>query len=262
MTIYNNILSFPALKWRLPIIIFIIGIPFNRYTIVLNIVPKPFNILLPLLMFKSGYYYSYCKAKSHIKNCNIIDNNTYIWKKNSYKIASHYIQYTRWVYRELLFLSPIIPFSRFARKIAIINCVGLGIGIHSLYFITNYQLLRELGDIFFINELKLNKPSFCTLIFCDSFIHLLPWILCHIYFNDLIFLSKTINKLSILISIITGCSHISWGYLLIKQWDVSPLYKEYNEYPFTSKTKYNNCKIKLGWILIFLSHIIGGILYS
>lgn len=260
----TNIYSTSVLKWSIPVVISIIGIPFSKYIKWLNIIilPEPFNILIPIVAFETGYYYSYYKAKSHIQNCIIIDNNTYIWKKNCYKNASHYIQYTRWVYRELLFLAPIIPFSRFARKIAIINCVGLGLGIHSLYFLTNYKLLRELGDIFFIHELKLPSPPFYILIFCDGFIHLLPWFLCHIYFKELVFLSNTICKYSIVFSIITGLSHINWCYLLIKQWDASPLYKEYNEYSFITKTKYNINMIRVGWTLIFFSHIIGGLLYS
>tara|TARA_Y100000748_G_scaffold304169_1_gene312229 strand:+ start:9804 stop:10673 length:870 start_codon:yes stop_codon:yes gene_type:complete len=257
----DKINQLAATKWIWPMSILIGMIPFRRLLPLYNIRQLR---LTPFIVFIISYIYNYYKAYPCIKWCKIdkTDASKFTWDKNCYCKSAQNIQYTRWVYREIMFLMPLLPFSRLARRIATINSVGLGVGIHCLYAGTNYKLLRELGDIFFINEIGWKRQPLYILLSADAVIHLLPWMLCHLYFRDLHFLSARVRRSSIFIGMMTGISHCSWCYLLTNQWNVEPLYKEKDNYSFIVKTKYTPTTIQLGWVSIFASHMFGAILYN
>ena len=167
-------------------------------------------------------------------------------------------RYTQWAYLQLLLLLPVLPFSSAARKIAVVNSLGLGLGIHCFYAVTNYRLLRFLGD----RVLGLGW-SFWSLLVGDFIVHFGPWMLLQaalvffdcdeaLQFSSLLRWPTTMPP-NLWVGVLTGLAHSTYCRLLIGHWTPLDLY-DVREL-FKSKSHAAQLKrVPLAWFGVFLGH--------
>ena len=168
-------------------------------------------------------------------------------------------RYTQWAYLQLLLLLPVLPFSSAARKIAIVNSFGLGLGIHCFYAITNYRLLRFLGD----RLVGLPQWSFWSLLAGDFIVHFGPWMLLQaalvhfdceeaLKFSSLMRWPTTMPP-NLWVGVLTGLAHSTYCRLLIGHWNPIDLYN--GREMFKSKSHAAQLKrVPLAWFGVFLGH--------
>lgn len=89
-------------------------------------------------------------------------------------------------------------------------------------------------------------------LLCDTIVHWGPFIVLY-NCNDFVFMN--INYMNSYIGIITGFCHSTYSYFTIKTINPSILYH-------LPENKYSKNQINLGWILLYLFHIIGSIIIN
>ena len=106
-----------------------------------------------------------------------------------------------------------------AREIALVNSLGLGLGIHCMYAATNYGALRDFGD-----QSGLHGWPFVTLLFGDFLMNFLPSILLLLAFNDEFTMGILAPRLSnVWIGVMTGYLHSTYTYFLGLTFDPGPV---------------------------------------
>ena len=155
----------------------------------------------------------------------------------------YWAKYTYWVYVEVLLLVPIMFVYPLARNIALVNSLGLGLGVHCMYAATNYGALRDFGD-----QWGLQGSPFAALLLGDFVVHLLPWGVLQLAFSDEFALAFSAPRLSTLwIGVMTGFLHSTYTHFLGLGFDPGPVYNIVCAY----KTR----DVYLAWIGLFFSHI-------
>ena len=162
---------------------------------------------------------------------------------NLSKVNRYWAKYTYWVYAEVFLLIPAMFVYPLARQIALVNSLGLGLGIHCMYAATNYGVLRDFGD-----QSGLHGWPFVTLLFGDFLMHFLPWIILLLAFNDEFTMGFSAPRLSnVWIGGMTGSLHSTYTYFLGFTFDPGPVYN--------IKCPYKKSHVYIAWVGVFLSHV-------
>ena len=159
-------------------------------------------------------------------------------------------RYTRWVYYQVFALVPALPFSPLARRLALVNGLALPIAIHCFYSMTNYHLLRELGDRIARDEFGVQRRMpFAVLIAGDMLAHFGPWLIAKGVIWALADPPVRWESLSrVWVGCLTGFCHSTYCWWLTGQWDPGTIYD-------LKKTKYSMGRVRLAWFGVFVGHI-------
>jgi hypothetical protein len=160
-------------------------------------------------------------------------------------------RYTRWVYAQTFALVPLLPFSAMARRIALVNGLSLPMAIHCFYSMTNYHLLRELGDRIVRDELGFRRRMpFVVLIAGDAVAHFGPYLIAKGVVWALADPPAPWGLLSrMCVGCCTGFFHATYCWGLTGQWDPSTMYD-------IKTTKYTMGWVHLAWVGVFVGHLI------
>ena len=166
-------------------------------------------------------------------------------------------QYTRWAYLEVMVLIPAMFYFPLARRIALVNTMGLGFGIQAFYVVTNYNLLREFGD-----KLSETPFPFPVLLIGDFLYHWMPWVILQFVFSDeysfQLNISASWSKLWI--GAMTGFAHGTYLFWLscirfkgiqlfdVRWWDPRDAYE-------VKCTKIATHAIPAAWMLLICGHL-------
>jgi hypothetical protein len=153
-----------------------------------------------------------------------------------------YALYTLWTYTQVLFLVPAMFFFPLAREIALVNTLGLGVGVHFFYIASNYGVLRDFG-----NHNGLKGRHFAFLLIGDFVVHMGPWLGLQCIFSNEYTLQFRPALSKLWIGVMTGLCHSTYTFALGYGWDPGPLYN--------IKAPYNIRDIYFAWIGLFLSHV-------
>lgn len=158
-------------------------------------------------------------------------------------------RYTRWVYVQTLWLSPLMLFSPFARRLVIVNGLGMGFAIHCFYAITDYKLLREMGDRVAAKDLGIKKRvPMIVLLVGDAIVHFGVFALCSLLFWVCGAQASSFGLARLWIGCFTGFCHSTYCWFLTGSWDPTSLYS-------ITKTKYTLNAVKMAWVGVFLGHV-------
>ena len=101
------------------------------------------NMVLPLIAFWLSYAVLHASARRLRHRVSVMEpRQAQALLKSGHPLG----MYSWWVLAEYAALLCLVPFSAYARHLALINNLGLGLGIHVFYFLTSYQMLDWFGE--------------------------------------------------------------------------------------------------------------------
>jgi len=138
---------------------------------------------------------------------------------SSYHQNRKYQYYTGWSRLQSIFCIPFVHSHDMATDLIYLNSFGCLISVHVCYLLTDYGVLHEvasrsLKDYRFYQRCSYKKSLHYI---ADGLLHGTPALLCVLY------LTPTSHKTHVWI--LPAVSHVAYPYLLLRQFDPSPLYE-------------------------------------